>query len=75
MAKTERDRLNEMKQVLEAEWDRLNNPKNGFGLHADVAWYRRDAQKRGADIAVARAQIGAELERLDAQPAPRVPEN
>lgn len=72
--KTERDRLNEMKLLLESEWDRLNNPKNGFGFHAEVKHYKREAEKRGTEIAIARAQIGRELERLDNNPpAPEAP--
>ncbi len=69
MAKTEQDRLLEMKLRLEAEWDRLNSPKNGFGVHG-TAYFKYEAEKRAADIAIARAQIGHELEKFDSPALP-----
>lgn len=53
--KSDKDRLIEVRDLLRAQWDRLNDPNNGFGVHS--SYYGRDAKKEalkvGGDLATA----------------------
>lgn len=57
--KTDKDRLIEVRDLLREQWDRLNDPKNGFGVHS--SYYGRDAKEKalkvGGDLATAELAV------------------
>ena len=58
---TDKQRSIHVRDTLRAEWDKLHDERNGFGVHSDAGLYRYRALERVKEVSVALANAEANV--------------